>query len=80
MTDHSKLTSDRRPLPHHDPPREHYVRVKGGGWKPKQAFHFMRDANAYILHHKRYVSLNYVSYRCSVCGEWHIGRMKNLDK
>ena len=57
----------------HLKPREHYTK-KNGRSKPKKGFKSEVDAQAWI---RKYKMSGYVPYVCGVCGEWHVGKMKN---
>lgn len=53
--------------------REHYTK-KDGDWKPKKKFDNVSDADDWI---KKYKMYGYNSYRCKVCGKYHIGMKKD---
>lgn len=71
-------SNDKRPRPHALAPREHYVK-KNGSWKPKMAFSTEASADNYIQYRSFFRDNGYVSYECSVCHMWHIGKITDKD-
>lgn len=69
--------NDKRPRPHALAPREHYTK-KGGSWKPKMSFPTEASADNYIQYRAFFRNNGYISYECSICHAWHIG--KTTDK
>ena len=61
---------DKRPYPHSQVPREHYVK-KNGAWKPKMVFLSEDKAVDYISAHC--LADSYTIYKCTICGKFHIG-------
>ena len=66
-----RLYNDKRPRAHALLPREHYAK-KNGSWKPKRAFPSELSARLYLS--TQMSADGYRTYRCTVCGKWHVGK------
>lgn len=66
-------SNDKRPQPRALAPREHYTK-KNGSWKQKMVFENEASCNNYIELHPFFRKNGYVSYECSVCHKWHLGK------
>ena len=51
----------------------HWNKRNGRKFKPKRPFETEIEADEFIL---KFNLSDYVSYRCDVCGKWHIGHVK----
>lgn len=56
-------------------PRCHWNRQHGRKRKAKKQFDTLHDANQYI--ENKHLETTYRSYKCPVCGKFHIGHRNN---